>query len=76
MILQNTPISQPNVETSAGIVRITTYTFLEYDTDVLDFNNHLSAKTVKSKMKLADAIYPLIGLPERGNILPCSEINK
>jgi len=67
---------QPNVETSAGIVRITTYSFLEYDTDILDFNNHLSAKTVKSKMKLADAIYPLIGLPERGNILPCSEINK
>ena len=47
-----------------------------YDTDILDFNNHLSAKTVKSKMKLADAIYPLIGLAERGNILPCSEINK
>merc|ERR1712228_667626 len=46
------------------------------DTDVLDFNNHLSAKTVKAKMKLADAIYKLIGLPERGNILPCSEINK
>lgn len=70
------PNFQPNVEESAGIVRITTYTFLEYDTDVLDFNNHLSAKTVKSKMKLADAIYPLIGLPERGSILPCSEINK
>ena len=64
------------METSAGIVRITTYSYLEYDTDVLDFNNHLSAKTVKAKMKLADAIYNLIGLPERDNILPCSEINK
>jgi len=67
---------QPNVEMSVGIVRITTYSYLEYDTDVLDFNQHLSAKTVKSKMKLADAIYQLLGLPERGIILPCSEINK
>ena len=67
---------QPNVEMSVGIVRITTYSYLEYDTDVLDFNQHLSAKTVKSKMKLADAIYKLLGLPERGIILPCSEINK
>ena len=74
--LQNTRNFQPNVESSAGIVRITTYSYLEYDTDLLDFNNHLSAKTVKSKMKLADAIYPLIGLAARGNILPCSEINK
>merc|ERR1711962_351925 len=67
---------QPNVEESAGIVRITTYSYIEYDTDVLDFNNHLSAKTMKAKMKLADAIYKLIGLPQKGNILPRSDINK
>ena len=64
------------MEESAGIVRITTYSYIEYDTDVLDFNNHLPAKTMKAKMKLADAIYKLIGLPQKGNILPCSEINK
>ena len=35
------------MEESAGIVRITTYSYIEYDTDVLDFNNHLSAKYKK-----------------------------
>lgn len=35
---------QPNVEESSGTVRITTYSYMEYDLDVLDFNKHLSAR--------------------------------
>jgi len=66
---------QPNVEESAGIVRITTYSYLEFDTDILDFNNHLSSSTVKAKMKLADAIYSLLELPARHHVLQCAEIN-
>ena len=67
----------PTAEKSGnGTTIVHTYSHMTYDLDPLDFNNHLSAKTVKAKMKLADAIYKLIGLPERGNILPCSEINK
>ena len=79
-ILTNQPTFSgysPKAETLAnGTTLITTYSLLTYDLDPLDFNNHLSAKTMKAKMKLADAIYKLIGLPQRGNILPCSEINK
>ena len=83
--------AQPNVEESAGIVRITTYSYLEFDTDILDFNNHLSSRwphrstppppahlhpsTVKAKMKLADAIYSLLELPARHHVLQCAEIN-
>ena len=37
--------------------------------------NHLFYSTVKAKMKLADSIYPLLGLPPRDKIMSCAEIN-
>ena len=38
------PLIQPNVEVIEGVVRITTYSYLLYDLDILDFNAHLSAR--------------------------------
>jgi len=78
-VLTNMPTFQgysPSVKEENGIVSIKTYLHFNYDTDLLDFNNHLSASTVKAKMKLADFIYPLIGLPERNQMLSCAEMNK
>merc|ERR1712106_651237 len=66
---------KPNVKESDGNILISTYLYFNYDSDVLDFNNHLSASTVKAKMKLADSIYTLLGLPERGEMMTCAEIN-
>ena len=40
-----------------GTIQIKTWSHMLYDTDPLDFNNHLSARTIKAKMKLADYIY-------------------
>jgi len=77
-VLTNMPTFQgyqPKAEESDGLVTIHTYTYFNYDLDVLDFNNHLSASTVKAKMKLADSIYPLLGLPERDQIMSCAELN-
>ena len=34
-----------------------------------------SFSTVKAKMKLADSIYPLLGLPERDEMMKCAELN-
>merc|ERR1712106_1115165 len=66
---------KPNVKESDGNILISTYLYFNYDSDVLDFNNHLSASTVKAKMKLADSIYPLLDLPERGEMMTCAEMN-
>ena len=46
-VLTNIPTFQgyqPGAEESDGTVTIKTYTHFTYDLDVLDFNNHLSAK--------------------------------
>jgi len=78
MVHTNMPTFQgysPNVKQNGSTVTIDTYLYFNYDLDVLDFNNHLSASTVKAKMKLADSIYPLLGLPERHDVLTCAELN-
>ena len=36
---------------------------------------HSYLSTVKAKMKLADSIYPLLGLPERHQVVTCAQIN-
>lgn len=68
--------SRPDAQESGGYVNIETFSFLEYDSDTFDHNAHLSASTMKAKMMLADSIYPLLGLPERGTILSCKELNQ
>jgi len=57
-------------------IHIGTWTHLAYDFDALDFNNHLSASTVKSKMKSADSIYNLANQQTTDTFMECSEINK
>jgi len=77
-ILTNIPTFQgykPSAEEVDGIVTIKTWSHLLYDLDILDFNKHLSASTVKAKMKLADAIYPMLGLPEIDEIMTCAALN-
>ena len=46
-VLTNMPTFQgytPNVKENGSIVTINTYLYFNYDLDVLDFNNHLSAR--------------------------------
>jgi len=71
-------VKQPelNKDQETGVVHVTTKTHLTHDVDVLDFNHHLSASTMKMKMKSADAIYSAMGLPLPGHIVSCAELNK
>jgi len=66
----------PWSQKSGSTVTIHTFTFLEYDSDTFDHNNHLSSSTVKAKMMVADSVYPMLGLPQRNTILNCSAINQ
>ena len=46
-VLTNMPTFQgytPNVKENGSLVTINTYLYFNYDLDVLDFNNHLSAR--------------------------------
>ena len=38
-------------------------------------NHQAWLSTVKAKMKLADSIYPLLGLPERHQVVTCAQLN-
>jgi len=60
-----------------GTVIVQTYSHMLYDLDPLDFNNHLSARTVKAKMKLADYIYEnVLGLEGKDEVITCGELNR
>jgi len=67
----------PNIEKREdGSIHIGTYTFYWYDLDALDFNNHLSAGTMKTKFKSADSIYQLANMPTTGKFKQCGDLNK
>jgi len=60
-----------------GTIQIKTWSHMLYDTDPLDFNNHLSARTIKAKMKLADYIYEkVLGIEGKDNVVECGELNR
>jgi len=71
-------VKQPYIEedSQTGVLRVKTLSYLTYDFDVLDFNNHLSASTIKAKLKSADSIYSTLNLPETGEFLSCAELNR
>jgi len=74
----NFQVQSPNIvlDTQTGTVEVKTLTHFMYDLDPLDFNSHLSASTLKAKMKSADSIYSAVNLPEQNVFLACSELNQ
>jgi len=69
-------VNQPSLRNQDGSIAVNTFAHLQYDLDVLDFNNHLSASTMKIKLKSADAIYEAAGLPLSGEFTSCAAINQ
>ncbi|XP_023342042.1 uncharacterized protein LOC111711823 isoform X2 [Eurytemora carolleeae] len=71
-------LKQPSLEVNpqTGLVMVGTVTHLTFDLDILDHNHYKSASTLKAKMKSADSIYSAVELPETGQFISCSELNK